>query len=82
MIDEDRVDGILQRIIGAIKPDQGPDGFDSILAALQDAISFQIAFACPTCRERFASDLRDSIPVILKRASQINPGDRFACSRH
>jgi hypothetical protein len=32
-IDEDRVDRILQRILDAIKPDQGPDGFDDILHA-------------------------------------------------
>lgn len=82
MIDEDRVGKILERIIAAIKPDQGPDGFDNILIALQDAISFQVAFACPICRKRLASQLSENIPTILKRANQLSSGAVITCSSH
>jgi hypothetical protein len=64
-------DEILHSILEAIMPDQGPDNFDSILAALQDAISFQMAFACPICRKRLASKLRQDIPAMLVRADQL-----------
>jgi hypothetical protein len=84
MIDEDRVEQIFRRILEAIDPDQGPDGFDSILTALKDAISFQMAFACPICRKRLASKLRQDIPAMLVRADQISAGsgEKVSCNLH
>jgi hypothetical protein len=41
--DADRVDQILQRILEAIRPDQGHDGFNDIFNALTQALNFQMA---------------------------------------
>jgi hypothetical protein len=70
MIDEDRVDQILERILEAIHQDQGSDSFDNILEALQDAIAFQMALTCPACRRKIARKLRADIPAMLTRAAQ------------
>jgi hypothetical protein len=80
MIDEDR--RIFKRIIDAIMPDEGHDGYMDILIALNDAISFQLAFACPICRKRLASKLRQNIPAILVRANQYNTGKDIKCNLH
>jgi hypothetical protein len=69
-LDEDKVEEILHCIINAIMPHQGLENFASILTALQDAISFQIGFACPVCRKRLARTLRHNVPEILHRANQ------------
>jgi hypothetical protein len=80
MIDEDRVDEILQRILKAIEPVQGPAEFNNIITALKDAISFQMALACPICRKRLASELSRDVPEILNRANQFGPGG--TCNLH
>ena len=71
MSDEDRVDQILQRILKAIKPDQGHDGFEHILLALEDALAFQMALLCPDCRRRFARRLRADIPSMITKAAKL-----------
>jgi len=67
----DRVDQILQRILEAIKPDQGPDGFDDIILALEQALSFQMALMCADCRRRYARQLRANIPAMLTAAARL-----------
>jgi len=71
MTDSDRVDQLLERILEAIKPDQGADGFHHIFAALEAAISFQMALLCPDCRRRLARQLRSDIPAMITRATQL-----------
>jgi hypothetical protein len=71
MIDEDRVERILQRIIDAVRPDQEADGFHHIFTALEAAISFQMALLCSDCRRRLARQLRSDIPAMITRASQL-----------
>ena len=70
MTDEDRVTEILQRILDAIKPDQG-DGFVHIFNALEQAMSFQMAMLCPDCRRKLAQKLRSHIPAMMTRASRL-----------
>jgi hypothetical protein len=70
-MDEDRSDKILHRILEAIKPDQGVDGFDDILAALQAAIAFQMSLNCANCRKKIARKLRADIPAMLTFAGRI-----------
>jgi hypothetical protein len=82
MIDEDQVERILQRILKAISPDQGHDGFDSILESLKQAISFQMALTCPICRKRLASNLQQDVPAMLVYADEINAGAKIKCSLH
>src|SRR5262245_37312795 len=71
MSDEDRVDRILDRILAAIKPDQGNDGFVHIFNALTQAISFQMALLCPDCRRRLARKLKSHIPMMMTNAAQL-----------
>jgi hypothetical protein len=84
MIDEDKVEGIFHRILEAIMPDQGHDNFQNILVALQDAISFQMACACPICRKRLASKLRQDIPAMLVKADRLyaSSGVKITCNLH
>ena len=82
MIDEDRVEQIYGRIIEAIMPDQGHEAYFDILTALYDAISFQLACACPICRKRLASKLRQDIPAILVRADRLSAGTKIKCNLH
>jgi hypothetical protein len=88
MRDDDKADEILLRILEAIKPDQGHDNFTNILVALQDAFSFQLGLACPTCRKRLASKLRQNIPGILVKADQLyassaaSTGNTLTCNLH
>jgi hypothetical protein len=71
MIDEDRIERIQQRIIDAIKPDQGSDGgFDHILVALEHVLAFQMALLCQDCRQRLAKKLRADIPAIVTCAGE------------
>ena len=70
-MDEDRIETIFHRILEAIKPDQGLDGFEAILLALQRAISFQMALACPDCRKGLGRKLRANIPAMLIAAGQL-----------
>jgi len=72
MIDADRVEKILQRILEAIRPDQGKgDGFDHILIALEQALAFQMVQLCPDCRRRLARQLRADIPAMLTKAADL-----------
>lgn len=84
MINEDRVEEILHRILGAIMPYQGHDGFYDILQALENAYSFEIAVACPNCRRRLARKLRSKIPAMVTRADQLaaSSGAQIKCSLH
>jgi hypothetical protein len=70
-MDEDRTDRILQRILKAIEPDQGVDGFEDILAALQGALVFQMSLNCSNCRKKIARKLRADIPAMLTSAGQL-----------
>jgi hypothetical protein len=70
-MDENRIDTIFQRILKAIEPDQSHDGFDSIILALQKAITFQMALACPHCRKGIGRKLRADIPAMLTAAGQL-----------
>jgi hypothetical protein len=70
-MDENRIETIFQRILEAIHPDQGLDGFDAIFLALQRAISFQMALACPHCRKGLGRELRANIPAMLTAAGQL-----------
>jgi len=67
----ERVDQILQRILDAIKPDQGHDGFVHIFNALEQAMSFQMALLCPHCRRKLAQELRSHIPMMITRAARL-----------
>jgi hypothetical protein len=71
MTDEDRVDRIVLRILDAIKPDQGQDGFAHIFNALTQALSLQMALLCPDCRRKLAQKLRAHIPAMLTSASRL-----------
>lgn len=71
-MDKDRIETILQHILEVIESDrQGPDDFDSITLALQKAITFQMALACPHCRKQIVRRLRAHIPAMLNAASQL-----------
>src|SRR5262245_41793571 len=59
------------RILAAIKPDQGNDGFVHIFNALTQAISFQMALLCPDCRRRLARKLKSHIPMMMTNAAQL-----------
>jgi len=83
MSSEERVDEILQRILEAIRPYQGRDDYDSILNALIQAISFQMAIACPICRRKFAKMLRGHIPEMLTDANRLAAlAQRDECPKH
>jgi hypothetical protein len=70
-MDEDHIERIFYRILEAIKPDQGIDGFDHILAALQRAIAFQMSLNCSNCRKKLARKLRADIPAMLTYAGRL-----------
>jgi hypothetical protein len=70
-LDEDKVEEILHSILNTITPYQRLENFASILVALQDALSFQMALACPVCRKRLAHTLRHNVPEILHRANRL-----------
>ena len=72
MIDENRVNEILQRVVEALRPEQGTEGgFDHILTALEHAFVFQMALACPRCRKNIARKLRSDLPMMLNKASSL-----------
>jgi len=61
MIDEDRVNEILQRVVEALRPDQETDGgFDHILQALEHAFVFQMALVCPKCRKNIVAVMTEA----------------------
>ena len=84
MIKQDEVEEIFHRILEAIMPYQGHNNFDNILEALKDAVSFQMACACPVCRKRLASKLRQDIPAMLVKADRLHAGSgtTITCNLH
>ena len=70
-VDEEKVEAIAQRILEAVKPYQGKEGFGSILAALEEMISFQMALVCSKCRRNIARKLRADLPAMVSHAQQI-----------
>ena len=69
--DEEQVEAIVQCILEAVKPYQGKEGFGSILAALEEAITFQMALVCSKCRRNIARKLRADLPAMLSHAGQM-----------
>ena len=83
-IDEERVEQIFQKIITAIAPDQGLDGFWNILVALERAYSFQLALICPVCRRKLAKRLKAGIPHMMVMAAEMqsSAGVNPKCDLH
>ena len=84
MLDEDRIEEILQNILATIKPDQGHAGFWNIVSALEQAYSFQLALVCPVCRRKMAKRLKAQIPIMMACAAQLQQeaGTNPQCKLH
>ena len=67
---------IMDGFIPMLDRELAPDNLNDHWQALEEIIIYYMALLCPDCRQKLAEKLRDGIPNMLTRASQIAPDVR------